>query len=87
MYMYVYVWVHAWFSSGTVLNKKGGRREILSPDCERSLQKGWHQSARTLFRHFSLTFKDYEKAYADGHTCNTVDNRVKEYKSHLGVYK
>ena len=30
--------------------------------------------------------KDYERAYRDGHTCNTVDTRVKEYKSQRRVY-
>lgn len=41
---------------------------------------------KELISCFFLTCKDYEKAYREGHTCNTVDTKVKEYKSHRRVH-
>ena len=38
-----------------------------------------------LISRFFITCKDYEEAYREGHTCNTVDERVKCYKSHRRV--
>ena len=43
--------------------------------------------SKDLIHRFFLTCKDYEKAYAGGHSCNTVDQMVKEYKSHRRVYE
>lgn len=41
---------------------------------------------KELISKYFLTCKDYEKAYSEGHTCTSVDERVKEYKSHRRVY-
>ena len=38
----------------------------------------------TIAKYFSKS-NDYEAAYSDGHTCNTVDKALKEYKSHRRV--
>ncbi|ORU94970.1 MAG: hypothetical protein A6F71_10130 [Cycloclasticus sp. symbiont of Poecilosclerida sp. M] len=35
-----------------------------------------------MVAHFFLKCKDYETAYREGHSCNTVDKAVKQYKSH-----
>ena len=43
-------------------------------------------TTKDLIRKFFLTCKDFENAYKDGHTCNTVDKAVKEYKSHRRVF-
>ena len=39
-----------------------------------------------MITRFFLTCNDYENAYRLGHTCNTVDGIVKQYKSHRRVY-
>ena len=41
---------------------------------------------KELISRFFLTCKDYEKAYREGHTCNTVDTKVREYKSYRRVH-
>ena len=38
-----------------------------------------------IARFFSKS-NDYESAYSDGHTANTVDKAVKQYKSHRRVH-
>ena len=41
---------------------------------------------KELISRFFLTCKDYEKAYREGHICNTVDTKVREYKSYCRVH-
>lgn len=50
------------------------------------IPEGLASVSKELISRFFTTCNDYEKAYADGHTCDTVDMRVKEYKSHRRVY-
>ena len=40
---------------------------------------------RELIHRFFLTCTDYERAYSEGHTCHTIDEVVKKYKSHRRV--
>ena len=47
--------------------------------------EGLDSVSADLIHRFFCTCKDYERAYRDGHTCNTVDAKVKEYKSHRKV--
>ena len=50
------------------------------------IPEGLASVSKELITRFFHTCKDYEMAYGDGHTCDTVDKRVKEYKSHRRVY-
>ena len=44
------------------------------------------EGACALISSFFLTCKDFEKAYKEGHTSNSVDKVVKEYKSYRRMY-
>ena len=48
--------------------------------------KGLATVSSALMSSFFLTCKDFERAYREGHTCNSVDKVVKQYKSHRRVY-
>lgn len=50
------------------------------------IPKGLASVSTNMISAFFLTCKDFERAYREGHTCNTVDKVVKEYKSHRRIH-
>ncbi len=72
------VWCHAKKYSRAHCNGTITRLRQVVPESLSSV-------TREMIGHFFAKSCDYEAAYRDGHTCASVDNVVKAYKSHRRV--
>ena len=53
----------------------------------RIIPEGLASVTTDMIARFFLTCRDYERAYREGHSCNSVDMAVKRYKSHRRVHQ